>query len=391
MRDAAAIERDARALLSAGRLEEAEALIRPYTATGVAPMPIWRLLVQAIRPLGRIAEARTIQEMLVDAFPGDFAIRYDLAETLLLLGEFDRGWREYQYRYSLPHTARIERKVQKPRWDGRSIPGQTLLIHDEQGYGDTFQFMRMAPWAKRRSGARVIVEINPESEGLARRIEGIDGVSVRGQLPPPFDLHCEMMTLPMVLKLQMSDLPGTIPYLSPSPGHLRTWTRRLSKHRRPLIALVWAGRPTHPNDANRSISLAALAPLASIDATFLVIQKGRVEQAETPPKGMNLVALNERIDDFEDTAAILSIADLLISVDSSPVHLAGALGRLAWVMLPYVPDWRWLLNRDDTPWYPSVRLFRQSSRGDWQDVVERVGQSLIEWQIGWISAAASRD
>jgi len=200
-----------------------------------------------------------------------------------------------------------------------------------------------------------------------------------------------MMNLPMAVKLQMSDLPGPIPYLRPSPGHVRTWTRRLSKHNRPLVALVWAGRPTHPNDANRSMSLATLAPLASIDATFLVIQKGRVEQAATPPNRMNLVALNDRIDDFEDTAAILSIADLLISVDSSPVHLAGALGRPAWVMLPYVPDWRWLLDRDDTPWYPSVRLFRQSSRADWQGVVERVAKSLAEWRGGRGSAALDRD
>ena len=381
--DVSAVERQARALLASGRLEEAEALLRPHLASGSGPVRLWRLLWRAIRPQGRIAETRTIQEMLVEALPGDLEGRFDLAETALLQGDFQRGWREYHWRYSLSHTARIERKVQRPRWDGRRSPGQTLLIHDEQGFGDTFQFIRMVPWAKERFGGRVILEINAESLSLARRTGGFDDIVVRGSLPPPFDVHCEMMSLPMVVGLQLGDLPGPVPYLSPDPARLAKWRRRLDRLPRPLVALVWAGRPAHHNDANRSMALAELAPLALPGVTLLAVQKGpRAGEGKTPPPGMPLRSLSDSIEDFEDTAAILAIADLLISVDSSPVHLAGALGRPAWVLLPFLPDWRWLLGRSDTPWYPTVRLFRQPSRGDWPAVIEQVTAALAAFRDG---------
>ncbi|SCK24691.1 glycosyl transferase family 8 [Vogesella sp. LIG4] len=381
--DVAAIERQARALISAGSLEAAEALVRPYLASGSGPIMLWRLLVDAIRPQGKVGETQAIQEMLVAAAPGNYAMRFDLSETLLLQGQFDRGWREYHYRYSLPHTSGIERKVQRPRWDGRPIPGKTLLIHDEQGYGDTFQFLRMVAWARERSRARVILEINPESLSLAQRCAGFDELIVRGSLPPAFDVHCEMMSLPMAMGLKMEDLPGAVPYLSADPQRLAMWQQRLAALPRPLVALVWAGRPTHFNDANRSLNLAQLASLASPGVTFVSIQKGpAAAQAQNPPAGMSLLSLSDEIRDFEDTAAILGIADLLVSVDSSPVHLAGALGRPAWVMLPFVPDWRWLLGRDDTPWYPSVRLFRQQSRGDWDGVMAAMAPQLARMAAG---------
>ncbi|PLZ00747.1 glycosyl transferase family 8, partial [Burkholderia sp. WAC0059] len=373
----AALAQQARALLDAGRYEDAEALLRPHLATGRGPLPLWRLLAAALRPQGRIAATRAIQEMLVAHAPGDFPARFDLAETLLLTGEFERGWREYRYRYSLGHTKRIERKVQRPRWDGEPIPGRTLLIHDEQGYGDTFQFMRLVPWAKARSGARVVLEVNAETLSLARRMGGYDDVVVRGSLPPPFDLHCEMMSLPMAMGLTPADLPGPIPYLHADGARVETWRRRLAGLPRPLVALVWAGRPTHFNDANRSLRLGQLAPLARSGLTFVSIQKGPAQaQAQTPPAGMSLLSLGEEIGDFEDTAAILGVVDLLVSVDSSPVHLAGALGRPAWVLLPFVPDWRWLLGRDDSPWYPSLRLFRQPARGDWASAISSLADAL---------------
>ncbi len=376
--DIQAIERQIQPLLASGRLEEAEAILRPHLASGSGPLVLWKWLAAALRPQGRIAETRRIQEMLVAHAPGDFPTRYDLSETLLLMGEFDRGWREYRFRYSLAHTTIIERKVQRPRWDGQPMAGKTLLIHDEQGYGDTFQFMRLVPWAKARSGARVILEINAETLSLAQRSGGHDDIVVRGSLPPAFDMHCEMMSLPMALGLRLDDLPGPIPYLSPDPMRLERWRRRLADLPRPLVALAWAGRPTHFNDASRSMQLVQLAPLAESGATLLSIQKGpAAAQADALREGMSpLISLSAEIADFEDTAAVLSIADLLISVDTSPVHLAGALGRPVWVMLPKVPDWRWLLDRLDTPWYPHMRLFRQDTRGDWTSVIARVASEL---------------
>lgn len=376
--DVQAFEAQVRPLLTVGKGREAEAMIRPLIASGTGPVAAWALLAQALRVQGRVQEARPIQEMLVGALPGHVSTRFDLSETLLLLGEFERGWREYSYRYSLAHTTRIERKVQRPRWDGRAIPGRTLLIHDEQGYGDTFQFMRMVRWAKARSQATVVLEINHETAALAERMGGFDALTVRGQIPPPFDLHCEMMSLPHAMGLTLEDLPGSpMPYLSASPERRTVWRDRLSPYPGLKVAFLWAGRPTHFNDANRSMTLAQLAPLAQDGVTFFSIQKGPTEQqALTPPPGMNVVSLSPQIADFEDTAAILCEVDLLISIDSSPVHLAGALGRPAWVLLPLLPDWRWLQHCTDSPWYPSVRLFRQREWGRWDQVIDDVASAL---------------
>ncbi|HTH96813.1 MAG TPA: hypothetical protein VL574_05305 [Stellaceae bacterium] len=377
MTDVAALEQQVRELIQAGKFEEAEALVRPLLVSGTGPIVLWRLLAAAIRPQGRIAETRQIQEMIVEAVPGHLPGRFDLAETALLMGDFERGWREYHWRYSLPHTLKIERKVQRPRWDGRRIPGKTFLLHDEQGYGDTLQFMRMVPWAKEASGARLVLEVVPDLLPLVKRTTGFDELLPRGTIPPAFDVHCEMMSLPMIMGLKPTDLPGKTPYLTPDAARVAKWRKRLAKLRRPLVALVWAGRPEHHNDANRSMTLGDLAPLALPGVTFLAVQKGpRAVDAKAPPAGMSILSLDDEIRDFEDTAAILMVADVLISVDSSPVHLAGAMGRPAWVLLPFVPDWRWLLGRDDTPWYPSVRLFRQETRKDWRAPVTRAAEAL---------------
>lgn len=364
-------------LAASGRYPEAEALLRPHVAAGSAPLSVWHLLVTAIRPQGKIEETRRIQEMLVEASPGDLSARFNLAETLLLLGDFDRGWREYRYRYRLAHTTRIERKVQMPRWDGEPIAGKTLLIHDEQGYGDTFQFLRMVPWARERSGARTILEIIPEQLPMAARAGGFDEIIPKGTLPPRFDVHCEMMSLPMAMRLKLSDLPGRIPYLTADAQRVERWRTRLADLPRPWVGLCWAGRPTHFNDRARSMSLADLAAFALPGVTFLSLQKGpKAQETSLPPAGMRLVALGDELQDFEDTAAILMLADLLISVDSSPVHLAGALGRPVWMMLPFVPDWRWLLDRADSPWYPSLRIFRQPAVGDWPAVTQAIAREL---------------
>lgn len=379
-------EVEVQALLAAGQPEQAEARARQALAAGgtagaVTAGPVTAAcrqgLAVALRFQGRIEEALEVYELLVETLPGNLTFRFERAELLLLLGDFERGWRDYHHRYGMPHTVQLERRVQRPRWDGRPLPGQTLLIHDEQGFGDTFQFMRMVAWAKERSQARIVLQINADQATFARRLAGVDEVVLRDALPPPFDSHCELMSLPMAMGLRLGDLPGRIPYLRAEAGRLRRWRKRLAGLPRPLVGLVWAGRPTHLNDANRSLALAALAPLAMPGVTFLALQKGPAEaQAGTPPSGMRIERFGDEIADFEDTAAILSHADLLISVDSAPVHLAGALGRPAWVMLPRVPDWRWLLGRDDSPWYPSLRLFRQQARGDWTSVAVAVAAAL---------------
>ncbi|QBP73585.1 glycosyl transferase family 8 [Herbaspirillum huttiense] len=365
---------------SAGQLEQSEQLARELIDAGYATLPVWRALGLSLRQQGHIAQACEIQQRLVDTAPGNVDLRFDLAETLLLKGDYARGWQHYQYRYSLDHTRHMDRKVKAPLWKGQAMPGKTLLIHDEQGYGDTFQFIRLVERARRQSQARIVVQIRAEQAAFARRLPEIDEVVLQGQLPPPFDAHCQMMSLPRALNLHLDELPGALPYLQADPYRVERWRLRLQPLRRPWIALAWAGRPTHDNDRNRSMTLeqlSALAPVAAQGASLLSVQKGpAAAQAHSPLGGLRLEALGDELSDFEDTAAVLQLCDLLISVDSSPVHLAGALGRPVWVMLPLVPDWRWLMERDDTPWYPQMRLFRQTTRGQWSDVVERVAKQL---------------
>ncbi|TDT01640.1 glycosyl transferase family 8 [Erwinia rhapontici] len=364
-------------LLKAERWAEADVMLCQALASGTGPIPLWRQLYVAFRQQGKFAEATQVLEMIVQATPGDVSVRFDLSEMLLLQGEFTRGWREYRFRYRLDNTRMLERHIAKPRWEGQSVQGKTLLIHDEQGYGDTFQFLRLVQQAQERSGAHVVLEVNPEAYHLARGVSGYHQLMVRGTLPPPFDFHCELMSLPAALGLQLSHLPGKMPYLFADPARVEKWRVRLADLPRPLVGLVWAGRPTHANDKRRSLTLSELAPLALEGITFLALQKGpAAEQAATPPPGMSLLSLSDEIHDFDDTAAILCVIDTLVSVDSSPVHLAGALGRPAWVLLPFQHDWRWLQQREDSPWYPGMRLFRQPASGQWHTVLQNVAIAL---------------
>jgi hypothetical protein len=373
--DIAAIAK-AQALLFADKAEAAEELLRGVLAARPQVPPARALYARSLRELGRVDEARLILQQLVKDFPGDFSLRYDLAEILLQLGEFERGWREYRHRYRMPHTSSLERKIQCPRWDGQPLQGRRILIHDEQGFGDTFQFLRFVPQVEQR-GAHVILQVHPELLGLARTLHGYIQLIARDRVPPPFDVHCELMNLPMVLGLREAGLPGCVPYLQADPALVARWRERLSSLPRPLVALSWAGAQAYAHDRKRSLSLARLAPLAASGVTFVSIQKGpRATQAECPPAGLSIEDLTAENRNFDDTAAILSVVDLLVSSDSSPVHLAGALGRPVWTLLSFVPEWRWMLHREDSPWYPTMRLFRQPTRGDWAAVLERVAREL---------------
>lgn len=373
--DLTTIMQKAKDMIASGSFSEAEALVRPLLATGSGPIGLWKLLISSLRAQNRFTEVKNIQSRLVDVLPGDYSMRFDLAETLLMLGEFERGWKEYRYRYSLDHTVRIERRVQIQRWDGKPMPGKTLLIYDEQGFGDTFQFIRLIEKAKEISQAKIVLDVRPEILPFAQRMSGIDEILVRGQLPPDFHAHCELMSLPMAMGLKLSDLPGKVPYLTANPEYVEKWRNKLAHLPRPIVCLVWAGRP-QPTP-QRFFPLATLAPLALPGVSLVSLQLGaQAAEAQTPPSGMAITDLGKEITSFEDTAAILTVADLLVSADSAPVHLAGALGRPAWVMLLRSADWRWLQDREDSPWYPSLRLFRQSAYKDWAGVAERIAKEI---------------
>ena len=375
----AEIENAARAAFASEQPERAEELVRAAFARGGETLVLWVILAKALRKLGRHSEARQIQERLLLVQPQNYDFHFDLAETCLLLGDFERGWKEYRFRYNLAHTKVLDRKVQKPRWSGDPIPGKALLIYDEQGFGDTFQFIRLVELAKQRSQANTILQITPRQASFARRMNTADKIILRGELPPAFDAYCEMMSLPLALGLKLEDLPGRCPYLTVDPDRVAKWRPHFENLPRPVVALCWSGRPEHFDDTNRSLHLTQLASLAKSAGTFVSVQKGtRAAEALEPPGGMPLIGFGDEEADFDDTAAILSFCDLLISVDTSPAHLAGALGVPTWLMLTFSPDWRWLLERSDSPWYPNHRLFRQPRRGDWNSVIAELAAALAQ-------------
>ncbi len=296
----------------------------------------------------------------------------------LLAGSFPEGWSEYQWRFRI-NTIFFNRHFLQPFWNGDDLKGKTILLYAEQGFGDTIQFIRYVPLVEKRGG-RVLVECQEDLVSLLESVEGIDQLIKHGQPLPDFDVHCPLLSLPLAFKTQLSDIPASIPYLSLNPALIRKWRERLAAVPASFkIGLVWAGWPTHKKDRKRSLSLEAFEPLAGIPGiTYYSLQKGEAAaQVEIKPKGMNLIDITRDLVDFTETGALIQNLDLIISVDTAVAHLTGALGKPIWTLLPYSPDWRWLLDREDSPWYPSMRLFRQPSPGDWDSVINSVRDYLV--------------
>jgi hypothetical protein len=273
------------------------------------------------------------------------------------------------------------RKFGKPLWLGEyPLARKTILLHAEQGLGDTIQFARYAPLLA-RTGAKVVLEIQPELTELLARIEGVVSVVARGEPLPDYDVHCPVGSLPRALRTEVATIPAEIPYLTPSAERIAKWRERIESLPSTRIALAWAGSGAHANDRNRSIALSRLTPLLDVKhANFVSIQRElRGEDAEPLARTPRLMHIGDALDDFEDTAAVAALVDVVISVDTSVVHLAGALGRPTWILLPFCPDWRWLLDRDDSPWYPTAQFFRQPTPGDWDSVIARVKDALSEF------------
>jgi Tfp pilus assembly protein PilF len=305
----------------------------------------------------------------------------NLGMCLMLRGRFEEGTRVYERRW---HTRKLPlrpRPFEQPQWVGQDLRGRTLLIHAEQGMGDSFQFIRYAPLAAER-GARVVVEMQPELVDLVRAMPSVADAVVVGDPLPAFDWHSPTMSLPLAFGTTLRSIPARVPYLAAPADAVARWAARLDQEGPGLrIGIAWAGRPTHKNDRNRSTTLAAFAPLAAPDRLFVALQKGpAAAQADNPPAGMRVLKLDPEISDFSDTAAIMANLDLVISVDTAIVHLAGALARPVWVMLPYPPEWRWLEGRQDSPWYPTMRLFRQGpERGGYGPIFTEIAAALERW------------
>jgi len=312
------------------------------------------------------------------ALQPDFATaHWNLGFVRLLLGDYARGLPEYEWRLK---TAVVQpREFAEPLWDGSDLAGRRILLHTEQGLGDTIQMARYLPRVAQRGGT-VILECSGPLVRLMRGVAGVANVVALGEPLPEFDVYCPIMSLPLMFKTTLATIPWDGPYLRADEELAAAWSRRLARDaRRPRIGLVWAGRAENKVDWKRSMRLEQFAQLASMtNARFFSLQKGRgVEEARRPPAGMELIDFTEELRDFADTAALVANLDLVISVDTGVAHLAGAMGRPVWILLPYRPDWRWMMDREDSPWYPSVRLFRQEKPRDWATVIDRVKQELL--------------
>jgi tetratricopeptide (TPR) repeat protein len=317
------------------------------------------------------------------SFDKAIALRPDYAEAYwnqslcqLQMGHYERGWRLYEWRKK-KEVPLGNRPLSQPLWLGeQDIAGKTLFLHWEQGFGDTIQFCRYAKLAEQH-GARVIMEVQPPLRRLLPRLSPTIQVIDPSETPAGFDYHCPLLSLPLAFGTTLETIPSEPCYLRADTGLRALWSARLPPTTRPRAGIVWSGSSTNRNDHNRSISLEMLLPLIDCPAGWFCLQKEVRETDAELSRGISGFTLfRDALSDFSDTAALIDLMDLVITVDTSVAHLAAAMGKPVWILLPFNPDWRWLLNRDDSPWYPSVRLFRQQKSGDWAGVIDRVKTEL---------------
>jgi tetratricopeptide (TPR) repeat protein len=393
------------ALLKLGRY--AEALAVNDAALAAAPEHLGALLNRgkALAQLNRLGEAVASYDRAI-ALKKDYAdAHFNAAQALLTLGDYRRGFEEYEWRWRRTGMAAPKSRG-RPLWRGEyPLVRKTILLHAEQGLGDTIQFARYVPLLA-AMGATVVIEVQPELKSLMARLAGAATVIARDEAPPPFDLHCPLGSLPLALKTELATVPALIPYLAADEAQVAKWSQRLGELPRPRIALAWAGNPSHDNDRNRSIPFARLSPLLDAlnppplagegrgppappaaggprggapgpRASFISIQRDlRDEDATALAAESRVTHIGDALSDFSDTAAVLALCDHVITVDTAVAHLAGAMGRPVWVLVPFAPDWRWTLQGETTPWYPTARLFRQSATGEWDNVLASVAAEL---------------
>jgi Tetratricopeptide repeat/TPR repeat len=344
----------------------------------------------ALMALKQFKDALASYDRAIAARP-DFAdAHFNEAMCRLLIGDLLPGWQKNEWRWETEQIRNGKRSFSRPLWLGSDeIAGRTILLHAEQGLGDTIQFCRYAPLVAAR-GARVILEVQRPLHDLMSMLPSTVQVVSAGDPLPEFDLHCPLLSLPLAFATQLETIPSATPYLCAQERKTRVWRERLSKHHKPKIGLVWAGNPrkelpgANRIDGQRSIALDRLAPLFQVTACeFFSLQKGddAVRQLRDSDSRQQVIDCTDDLHDFSDTAGLIENLDLVISVDTSVAHLAGALGRPFWLLNRYNTCWRWLLDREDSPWYPTARLFRQDTTREWDPVIARVAAAL------WIAFA----
>jgi tetratricopeptide (TPR) repeat protein len=370
------------ALQNSGKLEEAAEAYHRVLCADPANASAHNNFGNVLMALGRLPEAIHHYQQAHRHDAAHLEAPWNLGVARLLTGDFKRGWEGYEYRLLQPGATR--RQFVEPRWMGQLLEGRRIFLYAEQGLGDTIQFSRFVP-ALSSQGATVFLECQPAVRKLMQNLPGVSEVftlTAEGAPElPEFDYQTPLMSVCYALGTTLETIPAEVPYVCPSPPVVEEWRRVMAGYdagrRRRRVGLAWAGNPRHLNDANRSLALARLAGLLELEGPlFFSLQKGPAAAQLGEVARGRVHDLAPRLTDLEQTAAAMLELDLVISVDTVVAHLAGALGRPVWLMLPFAPDWRWMLEREDSPWYPTMRIFRQSGRGDWAPVVEAMRARL---------------
>jgi tetratricopeptide (TPR) repeat protein len=330
--------------------------------------------------LQRFTEAINTYDHIRSLYPDDQTMVWQMGLLHMLFGDFEQGWVGREARRTIPDPMPYP-KFSQPMWLGQeSIRGKTILIRVDEGLGDTIQFIRYVPMVAAR-GARVILQVERALVSILANFPGVSQcLAISGDPLPDFDTHCPLASLPMVFATRLDTIPAETCYLPlPPEARVREWNERLGPHNRLRVGLVWSGNRAHRNDHNRSTSLRVLSRILDVDATFVSLQKDPRPSDQADLDGSNIIDWTAELNDLADTAALVQCLDLVITVDTSVAHLAAALGRPTWILLPWTPDYRWLLNRDDSPWYPTVRLFRQDKSRDYAQVIDRVRDELVKF------------
>ncbi len=359
-------------LLALGLFSEAaDSFLRAAAILTSSPVPP-AARATALQALGKISEAEAECRRAILLDPAFAAAHWNLALNLLLQGRYEEGWREYEWRWQKSDFTSPCRHTDIPLWDGSPLKGKTILLHAEQGFGDAIQFIRYTPLVATHGGT-VIIECHPQLVRLFQSLPDVHSVVPFGAALPPFNCQAPLLSLPGIFGTTLQTIPSAYPYLTASEELRLKWSVLMSVYpAKRRVGLVWAGKK-YP-DPLRSCRLAELAPLLSLNnVTFFSLQLG-VEAGL--PFGMNMVDLTGQIDDFADTAALIEQLDLVITIDTAVAHLVGAMGKQFYLMIPFAPDWRWLLECSDSAWYPSAHIFRQKQPGDWSDVIAMVYAAL---------------
>jgi len=374
-----------------GNLEEAAKSYRRAIAINPKSAGGLNNLGNLLKKMGNFDDALSSYRQAIAVRPDYAEAHQNEALILLLRGDFENGWQKYAWRWKTKRSARSKREFAQPVWTGEDLAGKCILLHHEQGFGDTIQFCRLAPMIAERGG-KVILECQPSLHSLLNPIHGVHQVIAQPYDLTGFDYRVALLDLPKILQLTVEAIPSAVPYLTPSEERLSRWKDRLSDSDHLNVGVVWFGNASHGDDRNRSIPIQTFSDLLNVEGVrfFGLNKEERQADIAALSNAANLENIGHLFDDFEDTAAAIAALDLVITVDTAVAHLAGALGKPVWTLLPFVPDWRWMLDRDDSPWYPTMRLFRQRSRGDWKEVIESVKSELADYREDRVGRAVAK-